>query len=366
MAKRILAIACMAVVIASNFVWLFPSVSRVEAAGEEFVVRVQYYGESGDKLREKARFSRAELEAMGASTYCYSNITRVGTVMVMRARGPEVMSIISNAGIDASSIKNITFVTDDGYTRNFNVGNHMTASRYYYPNLSSCYEKNEDGNALTPTEGALEGKTSVPSILALEFGESKMPGDHAEDLSMSSNKSYRFCMGQTDLTEGKMTNPRDDGGDITSMESCHSISGMDITLAGAPPEDEKETDMDDEVGNKDKDGNKDAEKKDKPTMQNVADKVAEKVSDKASDKASDKTADEKSKNAETRKIRVRELELGDRIVEKEETPADAEISALSEVEMYSRGTAIGTAAGAGALCSAGAISRIIRYRKNFK
>ena len=39
--------------------------------------------------------------------------------------------------------------------------------------------------------------------------------------------------------------------------------------------------------------------------------------------------------------------------------------ALDEARTYSPAAAAGTAAGAGMLCSAGAIARIIRYRKNF-
>lgn len=232
--NRILAITAAALLLLSQFLWLLPAVSYAETAGDVLVVRVQYYGEIGDKIREKARFTRNQLEAMGSQTYYYSNITRVGTVMSMAARGPEVMTIIRQAGIDPGSIQNVTFRTTDGYTRNFTVNGHLTARKYYYPNLSSLYERNDAGNALTPLDGATEGKESVPAILALVFGESKEPGIHAEDLNMSTKKTYRFCMGQGDLTEGKMTNPDDGGGDITSMESCHSIYGIDVTLSGSP------------------------------------------------------------------------------------------------------------------------------------
>lgn len=232
--NRILAITAAALLLLSQFLWLLPAVSYAETAGDVLVVRVQYYGEIGDKIREKARFTRNQLEAMGSQTYYYSNITRVGTVMSMAARGPEVMTIIRQAGIDPGSIQNVTFRTTDGYTRNFTVNGHLTARKYYYPNLSSLYERNDAGNALTPLDGATEGKESVPAILALVFGESKEPGIHAEDLNMSTKKTYRFCMGQGELTEGKMTNPDDGGGDITSMESCHSIYGIDVTLSGSP------------------------------------------------------------------------------------------------------------------------------------
>lgn len=231
---KILAAAASVLLVLSQFLWLLPALTHAETAGEELVVRVQYYGEIGDKIREKARFSRSELESMGSSVHYYTNITRVGTVMSMAARGPEVMTIIERAGIDPGSIQNVTFRTTDGYTRNFTVEGHLTARKYYYPNLASLYERNDAGNALTPLEGATEGRETVPAILALEFGDSKEPGIHAEDLTMSTAKTYRFCMGQSDLTEGKMTDPDDGGGDITSMESCHSIYGIDVTLAGSP------------------------------------------------------------------------------------------------------------------------------------
>ncbi len=231
---KALAVMAAALLLLSQFLWFVPALTFAETAGDELVVRVQYYGEIGDKIREKARFSRSELESMGAATYYYSNITRVGTVMSMAARGPEVMTIIESAGIDPGSIQNVTFRTTDGYTRNFTVAGHLTAKKYYYPNLSSLYERNEAGNALTPLEGATEDRETVPAILALEFGDSKEPGVHAEDLPMSTKKTYRFCMGQSDLKEGKMTNPDDGAGDISSMESCHSIYGIDVTLSGSP------------------------------------------------------------------------------------------------------------------------------------
>jgi len=232
--SKILAVMAAALLILSQLIWFLPVTADAETAGDVLVVRVQYFGEIGDKVREKARFSRAELEAMGASTYYYSNITRVGTVMSMAAYGPEVMTIIEASGIDPGSIRNVTFRTTDGYTRNFTVEGHLTAKKYYYPYLASRYERNEEGNALTPLEGALDGKETVPAILALEFGESKEPGIFAEDLTLGTKKTYRFCMGQSSLTEGKMTNPSDSGGDISSMESCHSIYGIDITLSGSP------------------------------------------------------------------------------------------------------------------------------------
>lgn len=443
--KRVTAIMAMmsaALLLLSQIIWFMPVKVDAETAGDELVVRVQYYGELGDKIREKARFSRSELESMGAQNWYYSNITRVGTVMTMAAYGPEVMTVIEEAGIDPGSIRNVTFRTTDGYTRNFTVEKHLTATKYYYPNLSSCYERNEEGTALTPTEGALEGMSVVPAILALEFGESKKPGVYAEDLTMKRDRTYRFCMGQSSLTEGKMTDPNDGGGDISSMESCHSIYGIDITLAGSPikglsldlddtnikvgsmkrisasfnveeafegafsAEDLTWTSSDESIATVNSKGEVKILKEGSVTITATApdgttaeivingtpgEKSKEKSkADKNKNKKTNKTAgtnkkdnnnNDKNKTANGQQNKkspakqvtftAREIKLGDMVVE-EAAPQDEmrssmaeDAQALDEARTYSRGAAAGTAAGAGLLCGAGALSRLIRYRREF-
>ena len=237
--RRFAAAALALAVLLSQCFVLWPVLAEkasAETAGEVLSVRVQYFGERGDMIREKARFTRGELEAMGAQNWYYSNVTNVGTVMSMAAYGPEVLAIIQSAGIDPGSVKNITFRTTDGYTRNFTVEQHLSGGRYYYPNLSSNYERSDDGTVLTPLEGALADGYEVPSILALTFGATKAPGVHAEDLSLGTKETFRFCMGQSPLMEGQQTRPGQDGGDVSSMDSVHSIYGIDVTLAGSPVE----------------------------------------------------------------------------------------------------------------------------------
>ncbi len=449
--SRILAVLSVFFLMLSQFIWFMPVRSDAETAGDELVVRVQYYGEMGDKIREKARFSRSELESMGASTRYYTNITRVGTVMSMAAYGPEVLTVIEAAGIDTGSIGNITFRTTDGYTRNFTVDKHLRAEKYYYPNLSSCYERNEDGNALTPTEGALEGRETVPAILALEFGESKQPGVHAEGLEMDTLRTYRFCMGQGDLEEGRMTAPSDAGGDISSMESCHSIYGIDITLTGSPihgisldlddpdikvgsmkrisatfnvdeafegafsAEDLTWTSSDESIATVSSDGEvtihkngsvvitatapdgttaeivingtggeeePDADSADdakeagpeameQPEAEHDTGSDAKKNDVTAAEDRKTETKEESAAAAEQVTINAREIVLGDVVVEKA-APQDEmrarmaeDAEALDEAEPYSREAAAGTAAGTGLICGAGAIGRVIRYRRDF-
>lgn len=249
--KRILAILCTVLIAAAQVILIWPETSFGEA-GESLEVRVQYFGERGDKLRTKATFTKAELEAMGADTYCYSNVTDVGTVMVMKAYGPQVTSILDAAGIDIGSVQNVTFRTTDGYTRNFSAA-QITAVKNYYPLLNLYtmvppedpeeegedeevlnYIRSEDGRTLTPREGSLDGAMGVPAILALEFYSTKEPGRNAESLRMKTKDTFRFCLGQSTLQEGKKTAKGYDGGDVSSMDSAHSIYGMDVTLYGSP------------------------------------------------------------------------------------------------------------------------------------
>lgn len=210
-----------------------------EPAGETLIVRVQYAMEREDTIREKARFTKSQLNAMNASTLRYTNVTDVGTVLAIIARGPKLSAIIEAAGIDSNSIKHITFRTTDGtgehqrYGRNFSVSQHLTAARYYYPKLQQNYERHED-NTLTPLTGSLRNRTQVPSILAVESFSTKQPSKIPEPSDMTGKESYRFCLGQTALAENVKTRPGYGGGDVTAMESTESIFGMDITLYGSP------------------------------------------------------------------------------------------------------------------------------------
>ena len=122
--KRIAAAAIAVSIALMQAFFLLPE--RVDAGGNNLSIRVQYAAEPGAKIREKAVISRGELAGM-SGTYCYSNVTSVGTVMVMKARGVRVTEVISKAGIDINSVKLITFRTDDGYTRNIS-RNQITGS----------------------------------------------------------------------------------------------------------------------------------------------------------------------------------------------------------------------------------------------
>lgn len=239
-AGRITAALCVGFLALCQIIFFaMPLSVYAEPAGETLIVRVQYAGEREEKIREKARFTKSQLSAMNASTWNYTNVTDVGTILAIIARGPKLSAVIDAAGIDSNSIKYITFRTTDGtgvhqhYTRNFTVSQHLTAARYYYPKLQQNYERHEDGT-LTPLVGSLRGRVQVPSILAVESYSTKQPSKIPQASDMTGKESYRFCLGQTALEENVKTRPGYGGGDVTAMESTESIFGIDITLYGSP------------------------------------------------------------------------------------------------------------------------------------
>lgn len=235
--RQALALISAIILVLVQIVFVVPAIQEASAqTGGDLEVRVKYFGEQENKIRTKRIFTASELRDMDVQQWCYSNVTRVGTVMVMKARGPQVLEVIERAGIDLSSVQRINFRAGDnyGYTRDFTLAHHLSGGRYYYPNLNGNYIRGEDGATLTPEEGALDGACEVPAILALEFGASKAAGKTAESLSLGTSEVYRFCLGQTPLQEGVSA-----GGDndVTSAESIHSIHGIDVTLYGSPVED---------------------------------------------------------------------------------------------------------------------------------
>lgn len=238
MKKRIAAVLCIAALALGQVLFVMPeTVSAADysgVSGKVLSVRVQYAGEREDKIREKVSYTAAELQGMNAAVYRYTNVTDVGTVLQIVAVGPRLLDVIDAAGVDINSIKMITFKTDDGYSRNFDVGKHLTSTRYYYPNLPKNYQRNSDAQTLIPLEGSLANAQTVPSIIALKSDSTKNPNKTPSEKEMDLDEAFRFCLGQTPLIEGLETVPGYDGGDVNAMDSAQFISAVDLTLYGSP------------------------------------------------------------------------------------------------------------------------------------
>lgn len=202
-ANRILAMICVTALVIMQGVFVLPAASHAASGG--LVVRVQYAGERGDKIRTKCTFSAAELEQMSNGTYYYSNINRVGSIMRSKASGPEITSIINAAGIDMSSVESFALIVNNSGERFgqqlYNVGKYIYTERYYYPNLTRCKKGSGSGDfvPVIPQEGALDNPQPVPTILATKYYSTISSSVDLNSKAMTASKGYRMFIGQTSL-----------------------------------------------------------------------------------------------------------------------------------------------------------------------
>ena len=233
MIKKLLA-GLLAIMIICSPLLIFPYESFGQTAGDTLTVRVGYWGEDGD-YRVKAQLTKQQLEALPQQTNFYTNMTRVGTIMATVGRGPVLSDVINAAGIDIGSVRMIHLRTTDAGGRvnnwflDFKADKYIGSTLYYYPNIIDNWEIL--GERLgKPLEGALEGRSKVDTILAIESYSTKVPSKAKEinASQMNEEDSYRLCAGQSLLTEGKETS------DVSSNESAKWIFGIDVTLWGSP------------------------------------------------------------------------------------------------------------------------------------
>lgn len=224
----------LAIMIICSPLLIFPYESFGQTAGDTLTVRVGYWGEDGD-YRVKAQLTKQQLEALPQQTNFYTNMTRVGTIMATVGRGPVLSDVINAAGIDIGSVRMIHLRTTDAGGRvnnwflDFKADKYIGSTLYYYPNIIDNWEIL--GERLgKPLEGALEGRSKVDTILAIESYSTKVPSKAKEinASQMNEEDSYRLCAGQSLLTEGKETS------DVSSNESAKWIFGIDVTLWGSP------------------------------------------------------------------------------------------------------------------------------------
>lgn len=202
----------------------------VYASAGSLPVRIGYYGETGD-YRLLCTFSYSQMDRLCDQTYKYSNVTNVGTVMGTIARGVPVTELLREAGIDPASVKTLNFRTTDGTLANnwfvsLDMGVWVNRTRYDYPKLRSSYD-NSSGYVV-PLPGALDGKTAVPAIIAIESFSTKSPTALLDPGLMTETDSYRFCVGQGSLEVGAAAT------EVTSNNSAKWIVGLDVTLKGTP------------------------------------------------------------------------------------------------------------------------------------
>ena len=211
------------------FSFIMPAAPVFASAGS-VEIRVGYFGDVHD-YRMKTSFTYAKMNQLCDNIYYYHNVTNVGTVMGTVAQGVSITELLQQAGIDSNSVKTVNFRTTDGTQVNnwfvsLSMDQWVNQTRYYYPALRSLYD-NSTGSVV-PLAGAISEKVVVPSILAIRSYTTKSPTAPLNPALMTEDESYRFCVGQGELSIGQPVS------EITSMNSAKWVTGIDVTLGGSP------------------------------------------------------------------------------------------------------------------------------------
>jgi len=227
--KKLLGFLLLAILLSAVFMF---SPSPAFASAGTLEIRVGYFGDVHD-YRLKTSFTYAKMNQLCDNIYYYHNVTNVGTVMGTVAQGVTMVELLEQAGIDPDSVQTVNFRTTDGTQVNnwfvsLSMQKWINKTRYYYPELRTSYDGST--GSVVPLAGALSGKVTVPSILAIRSFTTKSPTTALNPSLMTEVESYRFCVGQGDLAVGEPVPTSE----ITSMNSAKWITGIDVTLYGSP------------------------------------------------------------------------------------------------------------------------------------
>ena len=141
---------------------------------------------------EVSTLTIAELEQLSQVTQGYSSIDSLPAPCMTAARGVKVTDVLAEAGIDVGTVKNLTFVSTDGYKTTISKEYLLDTERYYYPNLTECFD-----DSIYPQykDGMEDGKVQVQPVLAIESHYKRFDASPAFD-KMEGQCALRLCFGQ--------------------------------------------------------------------------------------------------------------------------------------------------------------------------
>lgn len=212
--------------------WFLPAKAEVPTSNS-LKVYAQYWGDP-DSAVLLGEYSREQLDALSYGEYgyegYYGNINTFNNVLRIHARGVRLAEFLSEVVlVDLNSVRQIDFHTtdNDAGERFLSKGRWelLDSPHYYYPNLKENSQTGKErGEFIVEDEAwASEGAVPVPTLLAVVQYSTTDPGDRLLD-PMSTDDTFRLCIGQPDLTTK------------SSFESARGVDEIYIVLNGAPPE----------------------------------------------------------------------------------------------------------------------------------
>ena len=172
----------------------------------QLTVEVYYEQYPDQKVAEKT-YSIDDLEALGTVTHTYTAVRGELGYLVTTGRGPLLIKVLKDVGINTDGIARLRFGTPDNYQGVVSWDLLVDEDRYYFPNLDvSSYA----------------GKVQVPPIIAIE-SHRNVGTDTSPNYDMDDQRRFLLLFGAKDT------------GEITSNLQVYNIHTLYVELEGAPP-----------------------------------------------------------------------------------------------------------------------------------
>jgi hypothetical protein len=199
----------------------FPGeVSDSGLAADSLTLTVGYFG---GPYYEKAVFTAEELAALPQFEQAYTFIDNMPAVVLESARGPRLLDILAEAGIDPASVEAFHFYctdVEDSWYVSIPKPYLLDTERYYYPRLPELWDYDTGG---APAE-AQEGAVAVPVIIALA-DDFRRFGTEPDFTRLTASTRFRLVFGQTDTETPN------------ASRSAKWIHTIQVMLGGMPPAD---------------------------------------------------------------------------------------------------------------------------------
>lgn len=201
------------------------SVARTSSSPEQegtpsatLTIKAGYFGTPYNTMKV---FTLSDLEAMSQVQQAYSFIDSMPAVVIDSVQGVKLTDILLSAGIDINSIDMLYFYTTDvekGWYQSLPKAFLLDARRYYYPNLPSHWDSDEQ-KALP---GAADGAIPVEPVIATRDYWKRF-ATSPDFTRMTSDSAFRLAFGQVGTS------------DCTAMRSAKWIREISVMLIGNPP-----------------------------------------------------------------------------------------------------------------------------------
>lgn len=193
--------------------------SGKEANGPQtLTVKAGYFGSPYNTVKV---FSLSDLEAMPQVQQAYTFIDIMPSVVLDSAQGVKLTDILLKAGIDINSIDTIYFYTTDvgkSWYQSLPKSYLLDTKRYYYPNLPSHWDYDQQ----VALPGAEDGAVEVDTIIAIRDNWNRFATE--PDFSqMNRDECFRLLFGQVDTHTD------------TAMRSAKWIREISVMLIGHAP-----------------------------------------------------------------------------------------------------------------------------------